>query len=248
MVGSPFRKPVRGAVSNALKTVARHAQPGVALVERAQLGEGGVGRAGQRGEPVEERQLVIFRRLVGAGHGAPDVPGQHLHVVERRDVAHQVAGDKPEAAQVEDAELRRIGVSRAALRPGVARDHEAVARHVEEVEVDRQLRPLQLVDLRIDENPAALSALFQYSQTQWSSKRPAIEIGAEAATGTGRHTLGAQHGDQQHGEMPADADEALVDRTSGGKRPAVLGEQALQHPLHGADVRLALRSSDSVTP
>src|SRR6516165_7569409 len=50
---------------------------------------------------------------------------KHLHIVERRKVAHQVASDKPEPSHVENAECRGIGITGAASRPGVARDHEA---------------------------------------------------------------------------------------------------------------------------
>jgi hypothetical protein len=67
--------------------------------------------------------------------------------------------------QGNNAAGRRIGVTCAALRPGIARDHEAVARHIEQVKIGLQRRPLQYVDLRIDENQRP-SALCQYSQTQ----------------------------------------------------------------------------------
>ncbi len=66
-----------------------------------------------------------------------------------------------------------------------------------------------------------------------------IEIGTEPTPRPRRHTLGAQYGNQQHGEMPADADVALADRASGRERLAVMGEEAIQHPLYGANVRFA---------
>jgi hypothetical protein len=73
-----------------------------------QLIEGSVRAAGKYGEPIEEHQLVMHRRPFGTGHCTPDIPGQHLDPVQRRDIAHQVLGDKPKAAQCQNPEL--VGV------------------------------------------------------------------------------------------------------------------------------------------
>ena len=61
-------------------------------------------------------------------HCAPNVPRQHLTVVQRGDVADEVARNEPKSVHVEDAEGTRIGPSATAERPGIARDHELIPR------------------------------------------------------------------------------------------------------------------------
>jgi hypothetical protein len=142
------------------------------------------------------------------------------------------------ARSLKNTERRRIGLSRAALRPGIARDHEAIARHIEQVEIGVQLRPLQFVDLRINQHPARFLGIPVFADPM-VLETTGIEIGAEPATRPGRNTLGAQQGDEQDGEVTADTDEARIDRSTDGKRLGVMGEEASKHPLCGTEMGLA---------
>ena len=92
-----------------------------------------------------------FRR-----HRTPDIPRQHLVIIERGHVADDVAGDEPQSVHVEDTERARIGLAVAAELPGVARHQELVARHVERIEGDTEQLALALVELGIDQHPALL--------------------------------------------------------------------------------------------
>jgi hypothetical protein len=222
-------------VQHAVEDSRRHTQAFIAFVEGAQLSEGGIGRARDRGKPVEKRKLVVLQRLAGADHGPPDIPGQHLHIVERGDIAHKVAGNKPEPVHGENAECRRIGLTRAALRPGIARDDEAIAWHIEQVEIRVQLRPLKFVDLRVNENPTRFRGIPIFADLM-VLEVTAIEIGTETAPSPGRNTFGAQHGDEEHCEVTADTDEARTNWPTDGKRLAVMGEKVIKHPLRGADM------------
>jgi hypothetical protein len=77
-------------------------------------------------------------------------------VVEGSHVADDVAGDEPQPVHVEDAEGGRVGLAAAAELPGVACDHELIARHVERVERHLEEFALAGVELRIDQHPALL--------------------------------------------------------------------------------------------
>ena len=59
----------------------------------------------------------------------------------------------------------------------------------------------------------------------------------------------AQHGDMQQREVPADADDALAGRARLRQRPAVLADDAVEHLLDAAHVRLGVllgRQGDAV--
>src|SRR5271165_6372912 len=90
-----------GAVQDGVVDGGGDVEACVAGVGGSQVGERGVGDAGELGQPVVKRVLLVADGLIRGGHGAPDVPGQHLHVVERGQVAQQVGGDPPVAGFVQ---------------------------------------------------------------------------------------------------------------------------------------------------
>jgi hypothetical protein len=112
-----------------------------------------------------------------------------------------------------------------------------VARHVEHIEIGLQRRPLNVVDLRVDEDPALLGGVPVLADPV-VHEVAGVEVAAEAAAGAGRDPLGAQKGDQEHREVTAGADEARVERPGGGERPIVVGKEAIQPPVRRAEVGL----------
>src|SRR4051812_27967779 len=77
------------------------------ITERAELLDVSIRLAADDSQPIEkgEIQFTIF-----AGHCAPDVPWQHFSVIQRSDIADDVAGNKPKSVHVEDAKGARIGI------------------------------------------------------------------------------------------------------------------------------------------
>ena len=63
---------------------------------------------------------------------------------------------------VEDAEVHRVGLAGAAALPGIARDQELVARHVDRIEGDLEELALTGIELGVDQHPglAALVPVF----------------------------------------------------------------------------------------
>src|SRR5262249_22581159 len=112
---------------------------------------------------------------------------------------------------------------------------EAIVRHVERIKIDFEPRTLNFVELRVDANPAGCGGIPVFADPM-VVEVTGFEIRTETAARPGRHTLAAQHGDQQHREMTADPDEACLDRPSDRKRPAVTGKKAIQHPLYRSDM------------
>jgi hypothetical protein len=110
-------------------------------------------------------------------------------------------------------------------------------RYIEHVEIDFQHRSLNFVQLCINAHPARFRAIPVFTDPM-VIKAARSKIGAETATPPGRHTLGTQHGDEKHRKVTTDTDEAFIDRPSGGKRLAVMGEEAIQHPLYRANMGL----------
>src|SRR5687768_13497361 len=89
------------------------------------------GGGGDRGQLVEFGGEGVGDRVTGAGHGAPPVPGQQLHLGESGGVPEQIAGHPPppRLARTVEAAPGRIEVTAAATDPGVAGHDELVPRH-----------------------------------------------------------------------------------------------------------------------
>ena len=196
-----------------------------------------VGR--QQGDLVEElelagRELDVARRL-----HSPDIPGQDFATVEGREVANQTSGDEPEAAQLRefDAEHFRIQRAAAASAPGIGRSEELLARHIEDVVADREIADEDLVELRVEQRPAALVRLPVFAdpvilELSW------VEVSAEAAPAPGGHAMVAKDGDGEQHEMPANADEPPLRRTGNIERLPVQRHDCVDHLLHWPDVAL----------
>ena len=80
-------------------------------------------------------------------HCAPNVPRQHLMVVQSSDVADEIARNEPKSVHVEDAEGTGISPSITTERPGIARDHELIPGDVCCIESDPEEFALAIVDL-----------------------------------------------------------------------------------------------------
>ena len=194
-----------------------------------------VGLDGERGEPVERPVDLGVR----AAPCAPDIPRQHDVVVERGDVADDVAGDEPQPVHVEDAEGVGIGRAGAAALPGIARHQELVARHVERIEGILNSSRWRASSWA-STSTQALRSSFQYSRHPVVEELARLEIGAEAAAGAGAHAGAAQHGDMQQREVAADADLPLIRWAGGGQRARVVRHDLAHDLLDRADMRLGM--------
>jgi hypothetical protein len=115
-----------------------HAQAVITLIETMQLGKRSIGLTRQCGEPVEKGELALSNGFIRGRYGASHIPRQHLYFVERRDIAHESSGDKPQSSQVRkaDAKFRCVGLTSSAPHPRLPRDQKAVSRDVKNVEID----------------------------------------------------------------------------------------------------------------
>ncbi len=129
------------------------------LEQRPQLIERVIAGHSQRGHAIERPQIIFGKRNVRADHHAPAVPGQNLHLVERHEIADQVAEHEPETVHVEDAERVRVGLTGATHLPRMAAGDETVARHVERGEGDAEHLALECVELCVHQNPAGLFSI-----------------------------------------------------------------------------------------
>src|SRR5487761_1392556 len=131
----------------------RHAHATVGFIDRANFRERPVAAQRKIRRPIVQSQIVGAQRNFRLPHGAPNVPRQHLHAVERREIAQQVLRDKPQTALVNESEAEASGVGAvgAAHLPCVARDHEAIARNVERVETDPESLTLDYVELPVNQ-------------------------------------------------------------------------------------------------
>ena len=107
--------------------------------------------------------------------------------------------------------------ARAAFRPGVAGDEEAVVRHIEQVEVGLEERSLDVVDLRVDADPARFGGVPEL-RNPVVDEPTRLEVGGEAAAGAGRRAFRTKHRHEQHGEVAADADDAVFQGARRGER------------------------------
>src|SRR6266404_8804111 len=126
-----------GSIQQRIEHRWRYAHAVISFVEATQFSKRGVRLSRQCSKCIEEGELIVSNRFVWRRHGAPDIPRQHFHFVERSHIAHQIPCDKPQSAQIRkaDAKSRRIGLSGATQRPGVACDNETVAGYIENVEI-----------------------------------------------------------------------------------------------------------------
>jgi len=69
---------------------------------------------------------------------------------------------------------------------------EAVAQHVEHIEIDLQLLPPDFVELRVNEYPALFGSIPVFADLM-ILEVTGVQIGAESATRPGRDSLSAQH-------------------------------------------------------
>src|SRR5215467_13456666 len=84
-----------------------HAHPLIAI-ERTEFVDVSIKLAADNCQPIEKGEIQL---AVLQAHCAPNVPRQHLTVVQRGDVADQVARNEPKPVHVEDAKGARIGPS-----------------------------------------------------------------------------------------------------------------------------------------
>src|SRR6266436_2029867 len=113
-------------------------------IERTEFVDVSIRLAANNCQPIEKSEIQL---AVLPAHCAPNVPRQHLTVVQSGDVADEVARNEPKSVHVEDAEGTRVGPSATAERPGIARDHELIPRDVCCIESDPEEFALAIVDL-----------------------------------------------------------------------------------------------------
>src|SRR5579872_359106 len=133
------------------------AQAGIAVIAPPERVEICVRVRRQFGERIEIGELVggeLARRRLRA----PDVPRQDFGAVERGEIADQIAGDEPQAAQLRefDAEGVRVELAAPAFAPGVGGDQESIARDVERVVTDGEIAGEDFVELDVEQGPAPL--------------------------------------------------------------------------------------------
>src|SRR5512143_1570201 len=128
-------------------------------------------------------ELVVREWIMCLFHEAPRIPGEHLHFVKGSRVTDKVAADEPQAVHVKDAKLIGIGLARAAHLPGPAPRNELVTRHIQWTERDLQSFALDLIQLRVDQDPASLRRVpdLAYPVVLIVSRE---EVRAETAPGT----------------------------------------------------------------
>jgi hypothetical protein len=160
----------------------RDAQALVILAEPVQFCIRGVRGLGEGGEAVEQKSQFAADRVLGPGHRAPAVPGQHFDVAERGGVAHEVGGDPPVACLIGHGKPEHGWVGRAGpvCRPGPAAGEEAVAWHVRDVEIDSEPVALLVVDLRVEEDPSLPGGVPVLADPV-VFELPGTEVAAEAA-------------------------------------------------------------------
>lgn len=93
-------------------------------VRLAQLVERRIGIAREPRKLIEEGKLAGIQLLVRARLDSPDVPRQHLDLVQRCQIANEAAGNEPQSVQLRegDAEPLGVGYTVPALLPGVSGD------------------------------------------------------------------------------------------------------------------------------
>lgn len=137
-----------------------------------------VGGGAHRGDSVEQFVVVDSGLAgVGGGHLAPLVPGEHLDLVKRREVLHEVASDlaRAEVAGPVDAESRGIDVTAAVRGPCLAAGEEVAGPKVVGV-----LDDVPAEDLRIDTNPTSFRDAPVLNDPV-AEALARLEIGGEAA-------------------------------------------------------------------
>ena len=78
----------------------RHANRLSASYRPPELRESRVGIAGQRRQLVKERELLLVELLPRPRLCAPDIPWQHLQLVQRGEVANEIVRDVPEPTAI----------------------------------------------------------------------------------------------------------------------------------------------------
>ena len=84
----------------------RHAHP-LITIERIKFVGVSIRRLADDCQPVEKRDIQL---AVLPAHRAPNVPRQHLAIIQRGDVADKIARNEPKPVHVQDAEGIRIGL------------------------------------------------------------------------------------------------------------------------------------------
>jgi len=137
------------------------------------------------------------------------IPRQDLDLVQGEEIADNVAPDKPEPVHVKNAEFVGVHFSGAAHFPCFAGGKERVSWNIQWVEVDFQDACLEGVELRVYHHPAFLRRVpvFAYPMVYVLVR---VEIGAEAAAGSGWDAFVAQKRNEEKGEVSAVAYLALV--------------------------------------
>ena len=158
-------------------------------------------------------------------------------VVERGDVADDVAGDEPQPVHVEDAEGLGSALPARQQLPGVAGDQELVARHVERIEGDPEQLALAGVELGVDQHPA-LRALVPVFGHPMVDELALLEVGAEAAAGP-RRARPARRSMATCSRVKCR--QTPTSRSPAGRacrqRPRVVRHDAVEHLLDRADMR-----------
>src|SRR5262249_27405669 len=184
-----------------------YSQASVALVKSPQFLERRIGLTCKRSEMVEKCQVVRFQRRIRMWHCAPDVPAQHLYLVQGGHFAHEVRRDEPQSSQIalENAKSRCVGSTCSAACPGIGCDQEPIARHIEYVVLDLQPVPPHFIELWIHQHPTLFRRIPIFADHVILEKAR-IEVRTETAAAAGRNMLGAQHGEQQHNKVAANTD------------------------------------------
>jgi hypothetical protein len=113
-------------------------------VERTEFIDLSIRLAANNCQSIEKGEIQF---AVLPAHCAPNVPRQHLTVVQSSDVADEIARNEPKSVHVEDAEGTGISPSITTERPGIARDHELIPRDLCCIESDPEEFALVIVDL-----------------------------------------------------------------------------------------------------
>src|SRR3954471_1207934 len=92
------------AVELGVEHGSRHAHSLIAI-ERTEFVDMSIRLAANNCQPIEKGEIQL---AVLPAHCAPNVPRQHLTVVQRGDVADEVARNEPKPVHIEDAEGTRI--------------------------------------------------------------------------------------------------------------------------------------------
>jgi hypothetical protein len=102
---------------------------------------------------------------------------------------------------------------------------------------DREIADEDFIELRVEQRPAALVRLPVFADPV-ILELPWVEVGAEAASASGRHAVMAEDRDGEQHEVAADADQPPFGRTGDVERLSVERQQRFDHPRHRPDVAL----------